>query len=76
MDDPLNKTKKTLRAKHSKDFTSCGVHALGVRRSESAICIYVHDADEAQQEALLQEMRDECKPFELKVIKEDAPTIH
>lgn len=52
-----------------------GVHGVGLRRKDSAVCLYVHGRPDAATEAVLERTRGEIHPFVLEVIYEQPPMM-
>jgi len=53
-----------------------GVHGLGIRRSENAVCVYLDAQERPEQPALLAEMKEEAAPFGVLVIREERSLLH
>lgn len=49
-----------------------GIHAVGVRRKQNAITVYVQSSGTDAQEGLLRELRDEAAPYD--VLVRDSPS--
>jgi hypothetical protein len=70
MTDPLEEAKGRLLRYLGKS----GVHGVGLRRSENAVCVYF-DARPPGHEELLQEMEREISPVRLIAVYEDRPSL-
>lgn len=72
MTESLRQAKDRLRRQF---LGRAGLHGLGLRPAENAICIYA-DADETpEQQTLLTEIEQAAKPFGIIVIREPKPTV-
>jgi hypothetical protein len=70
--ETLEETKKRL----AQGFIGLeGIHGIGLRRSESAICVYHTPGFFAGQAGLLERLRREADPYKIVVIEEEAPTF-
>jgi hypothetical protein len=52
-----------------------GIHAVGVSRAKQAIRVYVSPGPEADQPAVLDEVRKAAEPFSVIVVTEDRPRL-
>ena len=52
-----------------------GIHGIGLRRSKSAIAVYVEPGSRPEQKELLDLIEREIKPFNLIVVQEESPSI-
>lgn len=53
-----------------------GIHGLGMRRSENAICIYITpQADTAAQESALREIEMAAAPYKVVTIRSEPPAL-
>jgi len=70
MSDPLEEAKGRLTRHLGKN----GVHGVGLRRSENAVCVYF-DSKAPGHEELLREMEREISPVRLMAVYEDRPIL-
>jgi hypothetical protein len=52
-----------------------GIHGVGIRRSKSAITVYVDPGTRPSQKELLDLIEEEIKPFHLMVVEEGRASI-
>ena len=72
MTESLRQAKERLRRQF---LGRAGLHGLGLRPDEDAICVYA-DADETpDQQALLAEIEQAAKPFRIIVIRDQKPWL-
>lgn len=72
MTESLRQAKERLRRQF---LGRAGLHGLGLRPAENAICVYA-DADETPgQQALLAEIELAAQPFRVIVIREPKPSL-
>ena len=72
MTESLRQAKNRLRRQF---LGRAGLHGLGLRPAENAICVYA-DADETPgQQALLAEIELAAQPFRVIVIRDQRPTV-
>lgn len=67
----LSELKRRLRSKYLGKY---GIHALGIRSSEDAICVYLSPGAD-DQESGLRLLRNDVAPHGLVVVQEEAPRI-
>jgi hypothetical protein len=70
MSDPLEEAKGRL----FRYLGTSGVHGVGLRRSENAVCVYL-DARLPGHEELLREMEREILPVRLIAVYEAPPSL-
>lgn len=66
----LEEVKETVSRKY---VGKMGIHAVGIRRSQNAVCVYLHDADAVGQDALLKAIAKEAGPYQVLTVREDRP---
>ena len=72
MTESLRQVKERLRRQF---LGRAGLHGLGLRPAENAICVYA-DADETpDQQTLLAEIEQAAKPIRIIVIREPKPSL-
>ena len=71
MTDSLEDLKQRLR---NRFLGRAGVHGLGIRRAENAICIYADREESPEFQAVLAEIQKESGSIRILVIREDRPT--
>jgi hypothetical protein len=52
-----------------------GIHGVGIRSSEKALCIYLDPGSRLAETQTLREIEDEAAPFKILLIEEEPPTI-
>jgi len=72
MGESLKEVKQRLAGKY---LGKSGIHGLGVRQSQNAVCVYVDADDNGEQESLLKEIETEAAPYRVLKIAEDRATI-
>ena len=70
MDESIDDVKRRLARKY---LGRCGIHGMGVRRSHSSICVYVHSDPSKEQTSILEEISRDAAPYKLMIIREQAP---
>lgn len=70
MGDALEEAKRRL--KH-RLLGRCGIHAVGIRRAENAVCLYAAAVEDAELTALLPEIEKEVAPLRVLLIEEAPP---
>ncbi len=73
MSKSLNETKETLSRKY---LGKGGIHGIGIRRSQNAICIYVNIEDSPGHDQLFDEIKNEAAPYQVLKIQEDSSNIY
>lgn len=58
-----------------KYLGKAGIHGVGVRRSKSAVAVYVDPEDRLDRQEVLNLIEDEIKPFKLLVVEEERASI-
>ncbi len=75
---PLGKDAKLRRLKRrirERWLGRSGIHGVGVRAKEDAICVYRSGRGHEESEEEIEGLRQEVKPHKLIVVEEDAPSI-
>lgn len=72
MSESLEEVKRRLRDKY---LGKEGIHGLGIRRSQNALCVYAKLNSSREQNKLLQELKNEAAPYQVMVIDEEPPRI-
>ncbi|HIC80310.1 MAG TPA: hypothetical protein EYH07_14995 [Kiloniellaceae bacterium] len=70
MGDPLEDAKRRL--KH-RMLGRCGVHAVGIRRADNAVCLYAAAIEDPELVALLPDIEREVAPVRVLLIEEAPP---
>ncbi len=70
MSDSLEETKERLKGRF---LGRAGVHGLGIRHAENAICVYADMEETPEFQALLAEIEKESGSFRILVIREARP---
>ena len=71
MADNLEQVKERLKARF---LGRAGVHGLGIRRAENAICVYADEEDNPDFPLVLAQIEEEVAPLTVLVIREARPT--
>ena len=69
MADTLLKVKDRLRGFLGKG----GIHGLGISRAKGAIQVYVSPGDDADQAAVLAELKKQAAPYGVVLVEEEPP---
>lgn len=65
-----------VKARLSKRFLGKGgVHGLGVKRSENAVCVYLNPDCGDEGERVLAQIEKEALPFKVVAVKEEPPAL-
>lgn len=72
MPDSLDEAKKIVR---SEFLGVSGVHGVGLRRADNAVCVYVHAAGDERPGDLAAVIEERVRPYKLIVIEEAAPRL-
>lgn len=64
---------KTLVSK--KYLGKAGIHGVGLRRSKSAVTLYVDPADSLEREGVLRSIEKEIEPINLLVVEGERASI-
>lgn len=52
-----------------------GIHGVGLRRSKSAVTLYVDPVEQAERQEVLRSIEEEIKPFKLLVVEEERASL-
>ncbi len=69
----LETAKNKMRRKY---LGEAGIHAIGVRRSEQALCLYVESEENAELQVLLKQIEVEVSPYHVLAIEEQRAKLH
>ena len=50
-----------------------GIHGVGIRLSQNAICLYVHVVPGTDRERVIEAVRREAAPFGVIIVEEEPP---
>ena len=59
----------------SKYLGKAGIHGVGIRRSKSAVAVYVEPGTRPGKQEMLRSIEKEIAPFNLLVVEEGRPSI-
>lgn len=71
MQAPLEAVKERIKTRY---LGRGGIHAVGMRRGQNMICVYVSRAGNSEREHLLKEIEEVVAPFKLLVVTEEPPS--
>lgn len=71
MQDNLEQAKERLKTRF---LGRAGVHGLGIRRAENAICVYTDEGENPEFLSVLAQIEEEAAPLTVLVIREARPT--
>lgn len=70
----MARTLDSVKEKLSEAFLGRGgIHAVGIRRSQNAICLYVHSDPGEERDRVIEEARRAAAPFSVVIIEERPP---
>lgn len=72
MQAPLEAVKERIKTRY---LGRGGIHAVGMRRGQNVICVYVSPAGNSEREHLLKEIEAVVAPFRLLVVTEEPPSL-
>jgi hypothetical protein len=72
MSDLLNKVKRRISTKY---LGKAGIHGVGIRRSQNALCLYLDTDINTDQKKILQSIEQEAVPYKVLIISENKPKI-
>ena len=72
LDETLEQVKRRIRSEY---MGVAGIHGVGLRREQNAVCIYTHGTGGFVDTDLRREIEEKAKPFSVVVIEEDPPMI-
>jgi hypothetical protein len=67
----LETAKNKVRRKY---LGEAGIHAIGVRRSEQALCLYVDSETNPELQALIEQIAAEISPYHVLAVEEEKAT--
>lgn len=71
----MARTIDSVKKKLSEAFLGRGgVHAIGIRRPQNAIVLYLHAPASAERDRVIEEARRAAAPFAVVVVEEGSPT--
>lgn len=70
--DELEAAKSLVSQKY---LGKAGIHGVGLRRSKSAVTLYVNPADQPEQQEVVRLIEEEIKPINLLVVEEGQASI-
>lgn len=73
---PENSTLEDVKSLVSRKYLGkAGIHGVGMRRSKSAVAVYVDPEDHTDRQEVLSRIEKEIKPFNLLVVEEGRASI-
>ena len=70
----MNESLAKLKSEFTKRYLGMhGIHGVGVRESENAICLYVGRDSDLEISPALESIRQTAAPFVVMLIREDVP---
>ena len=72
MQQLLKETKRKISERH---LGRHGIHGVGLRTSENAVCIYVDPGSRLEGTETLREIENEAAPFKIVLVEEERPAI-
>lgn len=74
MAQTLEAVRKRLRKLY---LGKANIHAIGVRRSEKALYVYMHAGGKAEtgDESILKKIRKQAAPYKVVVVREEPPRL-
>ncbi|HEX8071589.1 MAG TPA: hypothetical protein VF546_16665 [Pyrinomonadaceae bacterium] len=71
-----NSTLEDVKSLVSQKYLGkAGIHGVGMRRSKSAVAVYVDPEDRLDRQEVLSQIEKEIKPFNLLVVEEGRASI-
>ncbi len=71
----MARTLDSVKKKLSEAFLGRGgIHAIGIRRSQNAIALYLHSPPGEERDRVIEEARRAAAPFAVVVVEEGPPT--
>jgi hypothetical protein len=71
MAEPLEAVKVRLREQY---LGKAGIHGIGVSHADGAIRVYLHETGHPDRDTVLQRIREDAAPYNVRVIDEQAPS--
>jgi hypothetical protein len=72
VEELLKEAKRKISERHLGHH---GIHGVGLRTSESALCIYVDPGSRLEGTETLREIKNEAAPFKIVLVEEERPSI-
>lgn len=73
---PEKSTLEDVKSLVSRKYLGkAGIHGVGMRRSKSAVTVFVDLEDRPDRQEVLSLIKDEIKPFKLLVVEEGRASI-
>lgn len=72
MANPLRELKQRISERH---MGRGGIHAIGLRASENALCVYVDPGAHLEGTDILRQIEREAAPLKILLIEEERPSI-
>lgn len=73
---PEDKTLESAKSLVSEKYLGkAGIHGVGIRRSKSAVAVYVEPGARPDKQETLRSIEKEIAPFSLLVVEEGRPSI-
>lgn len=72
MDKSLDEVKEAISEKY---LGKAGIHSIGIRRKNNALCVYTDAGASPKQKAVLKEIEKEAAPFSVVTIEEERARI-
>ena len=73
----MDKTLETVKDSGRRQYLGrWGIHGVGVRRAENAVCIYLDGGGPGLPDDVRRQIEQEARPFQMLVIEEEQPQVH
>lgn len=72
MAESLDEVRKRVSRKY---LGKAGIHGVGIRRAQNALCIYIERAADPEQQKLWEEIAQEVMPYSVVKVEAERPTI-
>jgi hypothetical protein len=67
---------QTLKTKIRRKYLGeAGIHAIGVRRSQQTLCLYVESEENPELQVLIKRIEEEISPYHVLAIEEEQARI-
>ncbi len=70
--ESLDEVRKRISRKY---LGKAGIHGVGIRRKQQAICLYLSITADSRQKELLEKIQRETTPYKVLQIEEEQPKI-